>query len=1021
MDIIRIKKKKSNASRGMIYGMLYPFSKYLYQDEDQAVKALLDRLYWPDGLLEKVRRDASALVTQVRSVKGGRGQIEKFFQEFSLNTEEGLAMMCLAEALLRIPDAPTANELIKDKLVAANWLQKQGAGPKDWMTKVAGFGMALSRKTLDSSLSKIGQPIIREAMIRAMQVMGKQFVLGTSIEDAIVNSDAWTGQGYRVSYDMLGEGARDVSTAERYFEAYSNAIDVVSAKNGRDVLGNAGVSVKLSALHPRYTYSQKERCIPEIIEKLKALCVKAASSNMPLTIDAEEVHRLDLSIEIFDALLHDPDLEGWDGLGLAVQAYQKRAVYLIEYIADRARTENRKVQIRLVKGAYWDTEIKKAQIEGMAEYPVFTRKCNTDLSYLVCAQEMLANSDVIYPMFATHNVHTIAAIRNMAKEKGVDYEFQRLHGMGEGIYAQIISDADVKVSVYAPVGPHKDLLPYLVRRLLENGANSSFVNKLLDEAVDVQDLVRDPVAIVRSYDRYRHSKIDLPRNIFGHNRLNSIGIDLDDHREAERLSDFVRDYNFNAPLRSFVSGKAFKEVDNTHIDRAFAVSQKGFISWSNLDVEKRAEIIERCGTMLERKMDEFIAVLVLEAGKTYADARDEVREAVDFCRYYSQCARKDFAADGVLLQGYTGESNRLTLHGRGTFVCISPWNFPLAIFTGQIVAALLAGNAVISKPASQTRYVASYMVDLMYKAGVPKDVLHLLLGDGVYGGRIVADKRVGGVVFTGSTVTAKRIQAALNENNDAIVPFIAETGGQNAMIVDSSALPEQVVDDVIHSAFGSAGQRCSALRVLYVQEDIADNVIEILKGAIEVLHVGDPVELSADIGYIIDGEAKENLDNHITYIEKHGKFIARAILDDNLSDVGRMFAPHAYEIDDISVLKEEVFGPVLHVIRFKGAELGDVIEKVNSTGYGLTFGLHSRIQSRHEKISGLVNAGNVYVNRSMTGAIVGVQPFGGMGLSGTGPKAGGPHYLRAFAVEKHVSVDTTASGGNATLVSLEDE
>ncbi len=1001
--------------------MLYSFSKFLYQDEDQAVNSLLDRLYWPDGLSEKVRRDAAALVDKVRSDKSGGGQLEKFLQEFSLNTDEGLAMMCLAEALLRIPDAPTANELIKDKLVAANWLQKQGSGSKDWVAKAAGLGMALSRKTLDSSLSKIGQPIIREAMIRAMQMMGKQFVLGTSIEDAISNAKAATKDGYRMSYDMLGEGARDAATAERYFESYSHAIDSISACNGDDLLVNAGISVKLSALHPRYVYAQKERALPPIIEKLKILCAKAVASNMPLTIDAEEVHRLDLSIEVFDALLSDPAFKGWDGLGLAVQAYQKRSIHLIDYVAHKAREAERKVQVRLVKGAYWDTEIKVAQMGGLTEYPVFTRKCNTDVSFLACAQEMLANNDVIYSMFATHNVHTIAAVRNMAKEKGVDYEFQRLHGMGEGVYAHIIGDADVKVSVYAPVGPHKDLLPYLVRRLLENGANSSFVNKLMDESMGTQDLVRDPVKQVRGYETHRHSKIPLPRDIFGQERLNSLGVDLDNHTEAVRLTDYVRDFDFNMRASSYLAGKALKEVDEQHIGQAFSSARHGFVKWNSTDVEERAKIIERCGDMLEHKMDEFIAILILEAGKTYADAVDEVREAVDFCRYYAHCARKDFAKAGMVMPGYTGESNRLTLHGRGVFVCISPWNFPLAIFTGQIVAALLAGNAVIAKPASQTRYVASYMVDLMLRAGVPKDVLHLLLGNGSYGGKIVADKRVAGVVFTGSTATAKRIQTALNENNDAIVPFIAETGGQNAMIVDSSALPEQVIDDVVHSAFGSAGQRCSALRVLYVQNDVADGIIELLKGAIAELKVCDPVDLSADIGYIIDEGAKETLDNHIAYIEQHGKLIAKAELDKKASDNGRMFAPAAYEIDDVSVLKEEVFGPVLHVVRFKGPELGDMLDQINSTGYGLTFGLHSRIQSRSERVHKVINAGNIYVNRSMTGAIVGVQPFGGMGLSGTGPKAGGPHYLHAFAVEKHVSIDTTASGGNASLVSLDDE
>ncbi|MGH1456180.1 MAG: bifunctional proline dehydrogenase/L-glutamate gamma-semialdehyde dehydrogenase PutA [Alphaproteobacteria bacterium] len=1001
--------------------MIYPFSKYLYKDENRAVDELLQIIDWSPDFARGIDADALALVEAARSKKGGGGQLEAFLQEFSLNTEEGLAMMCLAEALLRIPDAATANALIKDKVVAADWLQKQGAGSKDWAAKAAGIGMALTRKTLDSAFSKLGEPVIREAMIRAMQMMGKQFVLGTSIEDAVKNASSWEAQGYRMSYDMLGEGARDAETAQRYFESYSHTIRYLSGNNGQNLSCNAGVSVKLSALHPRYTYAQKDRCVPEIVGRVKALCVMAASSNMPLTIDAEEVHRLDLSITIFEELLHDPDLSDWDGLGLAVQAYQKRALPLISYVAQVAREAGRRVQIRLVKGAYWDSEIKHAQMGGFSEYPVFTRKPNTDLSYLACAQEMFRHADVIYPMFATHNAHSIAAIRAMAREKVCDYEFQRLYGMGESLYTQIIGDSDVKVSVYAPVGPHKDLLPYLVRRLLENGANSSFVNKLLDKRCAAALIIRDPVAVIRRHDSHRHPLIALPVDIFGHKWINSLGIDLDDPFQALRFSDYVRDYSFSAPAVSYVSGKAFKDVDEGHVERVFTSARGGYLSWNSKDVEGRALIIERCADMLEKKMDEFMAVLVLEAGKTYADARDEVREAVDFCRYYAMRARDDFKSEGVLMEGYTGESNRLIMQGRGVFVCISPWNFPLAIFTGQIVAALVAGNSVVAKPASQTRYIASYMVDLMYKAGVPHDALHLLLGDGALGGKMVAHKDVAGVVFTGSTATAKHIQRTLVEHNGAIVPFIAETGGQNAMIVDSSALPEQVVDDVVHSAFGSAGQRCSALRVLYVQDDIADNVIDLLKGAMRELRVGDPIDISVDIGYIIDVQARAELDKHLDYMKNHGTLIARCDDVQNSADQERLFSPAAYEIDDISVLKEEVFGPVLHVIRFKSVDLENIVEQINSSGYGLTFGLHSRISQRHKRIADKINAGNIYVNRSMTGAIVGVQPFGGMGLSGTGPKAGGPHYLHAFAVEKHISIDTTASGGNTSLISLDDE
>lgn len=1000
--------------------MEYPFSEYLYRDENQVVGELIDRLHWPDDLSAAVSRSAAQMVLHARNAKKPALDVEGFFQEFSLNTDEGLAMMELAEALLRVPDARTANALIKDKVFAVNWLQGQGFGSKDWKVKLAGLGMALTSKTLDSVFSKLGQPVVREAMVRAMQMMGKQFVLGTSIDDAVSNAHDLQMNGYRLSYDMLGEGARDARTAEHYFQSYMGAIDFLLVKNGQNSSQVSGISVKLSALHPRYTYAQSEFCLPLLIDKMKRLCVNAASGGIPLTIDAEEAHRLDLSVQIFEDLLCDPDLNGWDGLGLAVQAYQKRAVPLISYLADRARENGRKIQMRLVKGAYWDSEIKVAQENGYIEYPVFTRKCNTDLSYLVCAQEMLARKDVIYPMFATHNAHTIAAIRHMVGDSGVDFEFQCLYGMGRSLYDQIIDQDDLKVSVYAPVGPHKDLLAYLVRRLLENGANSSFVNKLLDDDVVVDDLVCDPLSLIQGRDDYRHASIALPHGIFGQNRLNSLGIDLDNHTDVRRFQGYLSDFKFEEKPCSFVGGKGVKQVGAKDVDRAFDIAGKGFLKWNALDIEERARVIERCADMLEKKMDEFMSILIHEGGKTYADARDEVREAVDFCRYYAMCARKDFDAAGQVMQGYTGEDNRLILHGRGVFVCVSPWNFPLAIFVGQIVAALLAGNAVIAKPASQTRYVAYAMVKMMYQAGVPKDVLSLLLGDGAVGQRLVSDRRVCGVAFTGSTQTAKRIQQALAEHNDAIVPLIAETGGQNAMIVDSTALPEQVVDDVVHSAFGSAGQRCSALRVLYVQEEVADDVIDLLRGAMKELRVGDPSEISTDVGYIIDENAKALLDKHIDHIEQHGSLVEKADIQDNLANNDRIFAPVVYEIPSLSVLKEEVFGPILHVIRFKGADLGQVVDDINSTGFGLTFGLHSRIRSRCTRLAKAVHAGNIYVNRSTTGAVVGVQPFGGMGLSGTGPKAGGPNYLHAFAVEKHICVDTTSSGGNTNLLSLDD-
>lgn len=996
--------------------MIYSFTDYLYAPENEVVEGLFRHLDWPDIVAATVERDAIDLVEKCRKAKGRGGQLEAFLQEFSLNTDEGLAMMCLAEALLRIPDAETANALIRDKVVAANWLQKQGGGSKDWMAKAAGFGMAMTRKTLDSSLSRLGEPVIREAMIRAMQMMGRQFVLGTDIADALSHARQWERQGYRMSYDMLGEGARDASTAAHYFEMYASAIDAISAKNGQTTGLGAGISVKLSALHPRYEYAQRERCIPELVERLEALAVRAASHDMPMTMDAEEAGRLDLSIDIFERVLKSDKLKGWDGFGLAVQAYQKRALPLIDYITDQARACGRRVQIRLVKGAYWDSEIKHAQMQGYPEYSVFTRKENTDLSYLACAQAMLAADDAVYPMFATHNAHTIAAVRKMAK--GKKFEFQRLHGMGEALYAQVIGEADTNCSVYAPVGPHRDLLPYLVRRLLENGANSSFVNQMLDPSLDAAAIVRDPVAHVRSHSDHRHPMIALPQDIFTPERKNSAGLDLDAPKYSRQLIDYVENYCESMEAYSLVEGRRFDVIDTRFIERSFKSARAEFKRWAVRDVCERADIIDRFSDLLEESRDRLVATLVHEAGKTIQDAIDELREAVDFCRYYAARARKDFQADGLLMSGYTGEENRLTLEGRGVFVCISPWNFPLAIFTGQIVAALAAGNCVIAKPASQTRVTATRTVDLMLKAGVPPKAIQLLLGDGAYGGQIVAHKDVAGVAFTGSTHTAKHIQKVLAEENSAIVPFIAETGGQNAMIVDSSALAEQVVDDVLLSAFGSAGQRCSALRVLCLQEDIADNVIALLSGAMNEVRVGDPRFLSADIGPIIDESAKKSLDQYVAYLETRAHLINRCRIDQSVAENDRYFAPVAYEIERIDLLEAEVFGPVLHVIRFKNNLRDQLVEQINALGFGLTFGLHSRISSVQHSVARQVRAGNIYVNRSMIGAVVGVQPFGGMGISGTGPKAGGPNYLHVFAIEKLVCTDTTASGGNASLVSL---
>ena len=1000
--------------------MIRSFSPYIYKDEAEAVEELLNSFEWPRDKALQVEQEAVELVNLTRGMKARPGQLESFLQEFALNTDEGLAMMCLAEALLRIPDTRTANALMKDRVSAANWLQSQGKS-SDWVTKAAGVGMAVTKKTLDGSLSRLGEPVIREAMIKAMQMMGKQFVLGVDIKAAMINAKPWEKAGYRMSYDMLGEAARDQATADIYFDSYKDAIEQTAIGNERNEQ-NSGVSVKLSALHPRFEYSQKDRCVPEIVERLGMLAVTAAKHDVPLTIDAEEANRLDLTIEIFERVLAEYVPNGWEGYGIAVQAYQKRALPLVKYLADHVNERQKRIQVRLVKGAYWDTEIKRAQVGGFPEYPVFTRKNNTDVSYMACAYKLLKNADVIYPMFATHNAYTISAVRQIATECNItNYEFQRLHGMGESLYGAFMQECeDVKASIYAPVGIHKDLLPYLVRRLLENGANSSFVNKLMDESVPANEFTRDPVDPVRKYESKRHPQIPLPSDLFGEVRENSRGLDLDDPLSSAEVVEHIESYRSEHKAFSLVGGNRYEKIDGQFIEWAFDNAKHAFNDWNYKSAQQRALALESFADILENHRTELMSILVHEAGKTIPDALDEVREAVDFCRYYAAQGRDIFDSEGTLMPGYTGETNRLIMQGRGTFVCISPWNFPLAIFVGQVVAALMAGNAVIAKPASQTPYIAMRAVELMHRAGIPHSAIQLLLGNGAFGSKILEHKDVAGVAFTGSTDTAKRIQQTLVVHNDAVVPFIAETGGQNAMIVDSSSLLEQVVDDVVHSAFGSAGQRCSALRVLYVQNDIATPFMNLLEGAMKELKVTSPHKLSADIGYVIDGPAKQGLDKYIDYIEAHGRKVGQADISRKSPDNSRLFAPVAYEISNIHVLDGEVFGPVLHILRFHIDQLRFVINQINRSGYGLTFGMHTRIQSRHEKVADAIRAGNIYVNRSTTGAIVGVQPFGGMGLSGTGPKAGGPHYLHGFATEKVITIDTTASGGNASLLSIED-
>ncbi len=1014
-------------------------SAHLYEDEATNVEIMLETLSWDDERAARVEARAIDLVERVRKTKRKPGELESFLQQFGLQSEEGLALMTLAEALLRIPDTHTADLLIKDKMAAADWLSKQGSnGGGDILTKAAGFGLSITKKTLGGALARVGAPVIRKALVEAMRMMGRQFVLGRTIEEGIKNAQAYKKKGYRVSYDMLGEGARTMKDADHYFAVYKNAINEIG-KN-LEGAGTPGISVKLSALYPRYEFAQREHCVSALTEKLLTLAQLAAEKKIALTVDAEEVDRLEISLEIIEAVYKDDSLGDWKGFGLAVQAYQKRAYALINRLSDMAYATKRRLSVRLVKGAYWDTEIKRAQILGLSDYPVYSRKVNTDLSFLTCAEKLLASRDYLYPMFATHNAQTVAAIMEMAGNDRDNFEFQRLHGMGETLHDLVINDNVANVTVYAPCGSHEDLLPYLVRRLLENGANSSFVYQILDANTPPETIAADPVKKAANHNTKRHPHIPMPHDIYP-NRVNAAGFDITDET---LITGFIADMKKAVDGRDFeasplVNGQVMKsgaprvitnpadstqeigrvyDADDKAIDTAFSFAHEGFENWTRTPADDRAAALEKFADLMEQHKEELMGLCVREAGKTIEDALGEIREAVDFCRYYALRGRHDFSAAGTVMPGPTGEHNVLTMHGRGTWVCISPWNFPLAIFVGQVTAALMAGNAVIAKPAEQTSLVAMRTAELIHEAGVPTDVFHLITGDGHVGAALIAHKDVAGVAFTGSTEAAKHINRALAEKNGAIVPLIAETGGQNAMIVDSSALSEQVVDDVITSAFGSAGQRCSALRVLCVQDEVADKIMEMLAGAMALQVIGDPMALSSDLGPVIDDAARGILQNHVTKLEGMARKIAEVPLSDERAAKGCFFAPVAYEIESIDQLEREVFGPVLHVVRYKSDRLEDILTQINATGYGLTCGVHSRISSSVRHVTQRLDVGNAYVNRTTIGAVVGVQPFGGSGLSGTGPKAGGPNYLPRFAHEKVVSTDTTRQGGNASLVTL---
>ncbi|MDO8800458.1 bifunctional proline dehydrogenase/L-glutamate gamma-semialdehyde dehydrogenase PutA [Phenylobacterium sp.] len=1017
-----------------------------FVDERAAVAALLASRPLSTEDREEVRQEAEALVRFARKGAAKQGVVESFLQEFSLSTREGLALMCLAEALLRTPDEETRDRLIAEKIASADWASHLGRSDS-LLVNASTWSLMLTGKLIDPDeearadlpgfirrlAGRLGEPVIRQAVGAAVRIMGEQFVLGRTIDQAIKRAAA---DGFVCSFDMLGEGARTAADADKYEKAYADALTVVGRRaKGEGPEAGHGVSVKLSALSPRYEARQEDRVWADLYPRILRLAKIAAAANINLTLDAEEADRLVLSLKLLERLAAEPELGTWKGLGLAVQAYQKRAPKTVAAVADIARSTGRRLMVRLVKGAYWDSEIKRAQVGGLPGYPVYTTKAATDLSYLACARVLLAAAPALYPQFATHNAHTLAAVRQMARQANVEPEFQRLHGMGEALYAGAVARyGPMKLRVYAPVGGHEELLPYLVRRLLENGANTSFVHALLDEKTPVALVVGDPIGAVEAAGGAPHPRIPLPVDLYGSARKNSTGVDLSIAADRDRLTAAVANLAF-LTARPIVAGKETGtgasaprtspgdrgrtigqawDAGEEDIGQAFSTAKAAQPGWDARGGHGRAQILRGMADALEDDRDRLIAICTLEAGKTYGDGAAEVREAADFCRYYAHLAERQFSGPETL-KGPVGEVNQLSLHGRGVFACISPWNFPLAIFTGQIAAALAAGNAVVAKPAEQTPLIAAEAVRLFHKAGLPFDVLHLLPGDGgVVGAAIVAHPTCAGVAFTGGTDTAWAINRTLAARPGAIVPFIAETGGLNAMFVDTTALREQVIDDVINSAFGSAGQRCSALRILFAPRETADQLIEGLAGAMDALVLGDPADPCTDIGPVIDEDARAVLEAHLARLTAEAKVLRRM----TAPGAGVFFAPTLAEIPSSAFLQKEVFGPVLHVVRYDAAELEAAAGPLAAAGYGLTLGIHSRIEGFADQVRAAVPAGNAYVNRSMIGAVVGVQPFGGEGLSGTGPKAGGPHALLRYAVERAVSVNIAAQGGDPALLNL---
>ena len=997
-------------------------------DERIAVEHILPLAEVNDNAASRAWEKARKMSLKIRRDESGNGAIDALLAEYTLSSEEGVVLMCLAEALLRVPDKHTQDALISDKISKGQWDSHIGSSDSlfvnasSWGLLVTGTMVDYADEREKDSFSllkkvigRLGEPVIRKAMNYAMQIMGEQFVMGETIQDATDHAAKKGRQGFVYSYDMLGEGARTMVDAEKYYKAYQVAIDAIGAvaraSGKNDPRKVPGISVKLSAIHPRYEFAQKERVMTEAAPKLKALCLQAKSYNIGLTVDAEESERLDMSLDVIEAVFSDDELAGWNGFSMALQAYQKRAIFIVDWLRELTMRVDRKMMVRLVKGAYWDTQIKNSQKGGYQHFPVFTRKASTDVSYLACAKKLLEYRDTIFPQFATHNAYTVATILELAGDDKTSFEFQCLYGMGGSLYDQVVTNENVQCRVYAPVGPHKDLLAYLVRRLLENGANSSFVNAIIDESQPVESLLRDPVEKMHRLKHKYNGQIIKPIALYhdkkGVGRDNSKGLDLTDINTVTplktSLDNWLMDNLFSeddVPEGSVAIRNPAKQSEIIGFQRhhckdemlaMIETAQNAFASWSQTPVSERAALLCRVADVLEHHMDEFIALCIKEAGKTAQDGIDEVKEAVDFCRYYAQQAIE------------LAEDERL--EARGVVLCISPWNFPLAIFIGQVTAAIATGNTVLAKPAEQTSLIALRAIELMTSVGLPHGVVQAVIAKGSnVGSVIIPNARVQAVIFTGSIKTATIISQTLADRGGDQVPFIAETGGQNCMLVDSTALPEQVVDDVISSGFQSAGQRCSALRVLFLQEDIADNVITMLKGALAELHVGNPEKLSTDIGPVIDQKALDSLNAHSDYMKTHGQLLYQCDISDEITNEIAdnehfFFAPRLYEIENISALKQEVFGPCVHIVRFKGDEIEKVMDDINGTGFGLTMGIHTRIEQRAINLAKLSRAGNVYINRNIIGAIVGVQPFGGRGLSGTGPKAGGPYYLTRLVKE----------------------